>query len=548
MKSQTLTRKLIFFYYAILLGSFACAKTINHDLDLEKLSVIGRRESGSSSTNYNPNVEKYLIDLEEINDVESPKPSSNNNNKKVIQKPNFKINLDYLNEVFVQKTILKPSDSSSNGNKLNRGLNQLKEIYNSLKNEPSNHYENINTIRYVPCSKIITRNKIHFMFNLSLLSPTEDLIKSEMFINTRFAKQKLIFNLHYLLYSSQNTTFTQKNKKRSSFDASTIIDLRNNRVFQSNQHQWQHFNIADSLRSYINVRNHKFRSTNQNNVNKNVYYSDSESKLNDQNSTQSLNELVLIMEAHKNPKSSDKSLSSDLINPYLIIYTNENENEMRNFFQNRIPPELINHYEQIQKNPEPSIEEVNAQNDSIELEETTTASPSSSSSTSSPSQSKNNFDYFVNHKDDSIVLIEEKVGILDQNLLKSRLKDAKELLNKNATELKFIFKANNDKKSKNKRNSGSILVDEDLNSNNNESLLSWDENAWIYEQQQDINDDQGEGGEILLHDSDDQCQLKPLIIDFSDMSFSDWIIEPKSYQSNLCVGTCKFPTSNNVRL
>ena len=38
-----------------------------------------------------------------------------------------------------------------------------------------------------------------------------------------------------------------------------------------------------------------------------------------------------------------------------------------------------------------------------------------------------------------------------------------------------------------------------------------------------------------------KCVKNPMLIDFADMSFNDWIIEPKRFQSNYCSGSCKFP-------
>ena len=43
-----------------------------------------------------------------------------------------------------------------------------------------------------------------------------------------------------------------------------------------------------------------------------------------------------------------------------------------------------------------------------------------------------------------------------------------------------------------------------------------------------------------------KCAKKPMLIDFMDMSFSDWILEPKSFQSNYCAGGCKLSPANKV--
>lgn len=37
----------------------------------------------------------------------------------------------------------------------------------------------------------------------------------------------------------------------------------------------------------------------------------------------------------------------------------------------------------------------------------------------------------------------------------------------------------------------------------------------------------------------EKCAVKPLVVDFSDLGFSSWLIEPKTYSANLCSGQCE---------
>ncbi|CAF1522373.1 unnamed protein product, partial [Didymodactylos carnosus] len=39
---------------------------------------------------------------------------------------------------------------------------------------------------------------------------------------------------------------------------------------------------------------------------------------------------------------------------------------------------------------------------------------------------------------------------------------------------------------------------------------------------------------------DQKCSVKSFAVDFSDIGWSDWIIEPKRYMANLCSGSCEF--------
>ena len=98
-----------------------------------------------------------------------------------------------------------------------------------------------------------------------MLSGSEHLIKTDLFINRKYIKQKLEFNLHYFLYS----TFNKRNN--SSFKMNKINSINNNNnnggtsatIYLKNvkldkyQSTWQSFNILDSINSYLSIRNTK---------------------------------------------------------------------------------------------------------------------------------------------------------------------------------------------------------------------------------------------------------------------------------------------------
>lgn len=156
---------------------------------------------------------------------------------------------------------LKKGPNQSTNRKLRtpRGINQIKSIYNTLQagNSPFND-NRINTVRYVPSKKVDSNNKMYFIFNISLLSSTEDVLKAELYINRKYIRQRLTFDLHYFLYSTltKSSGKTQKRSQRQQNGASITIDLRNffSRRFNKKNH-WQSFNIIESIKSYLFARN-----------------------------------------------------------------------------------------------------------------------------------------------------------------------------------------------------------------------------------------------------------------------------------------------------
>ncbi|CAF1200222.1 unnamed protein product [Adineta steineri] len=46
----------------------------------------------------------------------------------------------------------------------------------------------------------------------------------------------------------------------------------------------------------------------------------------------------------------------------------------------------------------------------------------------------------------------------------------------------------------------------------------------------------------------DSCSVKPFVIDFSDLGFSSWMIEPKNFMANICLGSCQTKLMTNHAL
>ncbi|KAL1464274.1 hypothetical protein WDU94_003936 [Cyamophila willieti] len=42
------------------------------------------------------------------------------------------------------------------------------------------------------------------------------------------------------------------------------------------------------------------------------------------------------------------------------------------------------------------------------------------------------------------------------------------------------------------------------------------------------------------------CQKKSLIVNFSDLGWNQWIIEPQGFQADYCTGKCSFPISKGL--
>lgn len=331
-----------------------------------------------------------------------------------------------------------------------------------------------------------------------MLSNTERIIKAEFYVNRKFIKQKLMLNLNYLFYKDANLTA----------NTAAQIDLSNMRLSRTTAaNNWHFFNIVDSLRSYVNLRNGRNQPDEQ---------------------------LLLIVEAKFRFKKFNFNAA---LNPYLIIYTSEQESKMRNFFQSRLPNELS--HEERESSPSGVVTSTSTS--------TTTTSPTMNKQAPTTEQT-NKFSYYAN-KDSSIMIVEELPVVQSktvQELMKlkkanmSSSSAAKYLLNylpkveDKLDEYVFINQAKKIKRRAVMSPSFDDLNDDSKNGeeeNNDENLLlPWNENAWNMD----------ENATDLMRAQESKCQTQPIKIDFQDIGFSTWIIEPKSFDSNYCSGKCNF--------
>jgi hypothetical protein len=258
-------------------------------------------------------------------------------------------------------------------------------------------------------------------------------------------------------------------------------------------------------------------------------------------------EAYVVSRSKKAEKMQLGTESDDLISPYLLVYSNEEEKSMKKFFQNRLPAELVSNEQDntvAVKNEIVSDEEIKSlksfedhvdkMNELVESNEEEQMLP-------------NDISYY-SAKDKTIKIFEPleepKVNMPKKNVLNSTL--AKSGQNsffyssksdqlpsvgvldksKNLQEIEFllndlgkpgIFRTN--LKNRIKRDAGKQEDDYD---EGNLLPSSWNEPV-----------DDG--------NSKTDCKTLPITIDFSDLSFSDWVIEPKRFQSNYCSGVCKLP-------
>ncbi len=357
---------------------------------------------------------------------------------------------------------------------------------------------------------------------MSLLTNTEKVLKSELYINKKYIRQRLTFDLRCFVYSTLKSNASQNKKPDNS--PTMTIDLRNFHLNQfGKQSSWQSFNILDSIKSYLLARNSNAKMNSKSS--KSVYYTLDSDQSQNEYIKKNGDELVLIMEARslsKNRRSS-KSLS-DTLNPYLIIYSTEKEDEMRQFFQNRISAQL---YESITNKSlaENSIEHLSSNDEELQR---------------------------LKGFEDQV----DKLNELDDD------DDSVEVMRNAYQNARKSEQIKSDKNNKTEHLANYIIQNSKLheakNSHYYDFLAKTDRIIYKnYPVKRSLNEtvnDLFDESKFLMEESkksemsdENICSKQTILIDFNDMSFSDWILEPKSYQSNYCAGTCKFPL-NKVKI
>ena len=551
-------------------------KSIKYVINDQSKLIMNKNDSkvvDEKRKNNNSNNNKFLSQR-----ITSTTTTTKKNVKPAIQSSSINnIDTSFDPEKFV-KNVKKPKftpKSHQNDKTVHRGVNQIRSIYNNLKDGNLIFGDKeINTVRYVPSIRMETKNKVQFMFNLSSIKYSEKLIKPELYINKRYVRNKMTFNLHYMLYTASsnrknNSQNLNNHENHPNGGISTIIDLtyvRNERSGNNlKKNGWHMFNIFDSLNSYLNVRNNKQKMARLKNENqKGVYYTFDDANLMDDKNNE---EIVLIMEAYKNGRSNNFNQFNDAINPYLIIYTSEDETQMKKFFQNRLPDELKIDEDENKLILAKSMLDVNDE----EL------------------KSLKNFEDHVDDQNEKIIDLSE-LNTEDEDInkiKKTNLKDVKET-NENLlpndlshytefnTQKSDIFKTS---ETKNKNKSASIYYNYNPKSDQNSPIMTGilDKTKSNYQELEFIIDDlkpmvnkkksrrhlndydlksssfeldgfynpddelYTDSRSMSSEDHNAKCDTKPILIDFEDLSFSSWILEPKRYLSNYCSGGCKLP-------
>lgn len=414
-------------------------------------------------------------DIESINSKNSNK--TNENEKKKIQ------------------DVKKIQNEISN----NRAIEYLRAIYENFNAENSMiDFPLINTVRHLPSFKTEFNNKTYFLFNLSSIGTHEILKKADLVVNKKRIFRKLTFNLFFNLMKSGSNQTIDSVIKNSIKQPLLRLEVKNilgrkqkadsNYPFKD-EYQWQSISIFDTLSSFVLMKNYEAQ--------------------NPQN-------LILAIELEKYDfnRNSVKLLSklknkfeNMINNPYLIVHSYENETFSRRFFEERILPsraalvedqqkdisELENFESEVDDSNTQSHDEINEAN-FAEIDDTLKSSSISNviankeEKTRKIQMLKNENEIYYNYLPQTSSSEQIKFNIRSKRFGES---EAEEVANKTSEESSETFSS---------------------------SQFKWPNK--VSEQKSSL------------------CRAVPITIDFGDLSFADWIIEPKSFQSNYCSGKC----------
>lgn len=278
---------------------------------------------------------------------------------------------------------------------------------------------------------------------------------------------------------------------------STQIDLGNlnlDKFSLLRTNNWHSFNIVDSLRPYAKARR---------------AHIESDLKV---TTSEAGTELLLVMESNQatvrsanNAKNNRMTNYLDPSNPYLMVYSKEQDKLMKQFFQNRIPKDLE------------SIRNIVTENDGESNEERLSESEDISGAESNQKHHLENFPKTVvypSENDKSIIVVEHVPAGFEPKLSQN---------NHSSSVISSLFYLPKLRMSR---------MAQEKNIGNNEGLvLLANESFWKHN---------------LTEKVEDNCQTHPIDIDFDDIGFSSWILEPRRFGTNFCSGKCQFLPINKV--
>ena len=467
-----------------------------------------------------------------------------------------------------------------------KGLSHIRSIYEAMRDNggrvPSPHALEsasetaaVNTVRYIQSHQIETSDTVQYWFNLSGLASDERLVRPELYINKRHVKHKTLFRLHYIFHHSavsgdafNNASRHNQHRHSTLFDRvldtdslSTVIDLAYVKPTSNNNNNngggaWRMFNLFDSMNPYVSARQSRMRMSDSTSASgptqhSPIYYVDEASDNGD--TEHASDELHLVMECSKtvglkkkrltnrrqrkhslplfNGHTSSSSSNAESIRPYLIVHASDEAASLGSFFHSRLPVELR------QPAPMPATAAAAAEFTSqsstqLELDELKRYEEHVDAMNERLVDEADNFELTIGNNNSTKSLhfdaylsgneeLTHLAKMLDSKLL-TPIDEVEFVLSSDDVHPRFARKVS----SKQRRDAAFAGGGDELQSDDKLLLLPLD---------------------FTSHNGDNRnsgaCGARPLLVDFDDLSFSDWIVEPKNFQSNYCAGSCKLPLS-----